>query len=165
MDDRTTTEAIDHAWAMMERIRACMLVTRQGIALRARPMHAFPSREENCVWFLSDRRGHKDEELQRDPQSALVFADTSERDFLSVSGECEVVEDRARIDDLWHGGAAAWWPQGKGDPNIQVLRFLPESAEYWDGPGNSVLVALKLATARATGRRPDLGDNRKVPLD
>ncbi|MCS0504898.1 pyridoxamine 5'-phosphate oxidase family protein [Ancylobacter mangrovi] len=166
MDTMSTEKAVDHVWDMMDDIRTCMLVSKQGLTLRARPMHAINAREEGCVWFLSDRRGHKDEELQRDPQSALVFVDKSGRDFLSVTGETEVVQDRRKIDDLWSEGAAAYWPeQGKNDPNIEVLRFVPENAEYWDGPANGALVALKLVSARMAGRKPDLGENRKVPLD
>ncbi|MBS7588773.1 pyridoxamine 5'-phosphate oxidase family protein [Ancylobacter defluvii] len=161
---RTTTEAIDHVWKMMDDIRTCMLVTKHGLALRGRPMHAMPSREEGCIWFLSDRRGHKEEELERDPQGALIFAHPGRNDYLSVSGETEVSVDRAKIDELWNDAARAFWPEGKADPNICVLRFLPEDAEYWDGPSSSVLIALKMATARMTGETPDLGESRKVPL-
>ncbi|MBS9475935.1 pyridoxamine 5'-phosphate oxidase family protein [Ancylobacter radicis] len=163
--DTTTNEAIDKVWAMMADIRTCMLVTKQGITLRGRPMHAFPAREEGCIWFLTDRRGHTDDELARDPQGALTFAKPSSNDFLSVSGECEVLEDRAKLDDLWNEAARAYWPDGKGDPNIRVLRFLPSDAEYWDGTGSSVVIAVKMMAARLAGERPDLGENRKVPLD
>ncbi|MCK0197523.1 pyridoxamine 5'-phosphate oxidase family protein [Ancylobacter sp. 6x-1] len=158
-------EAVDHVWEMMEDLRVCMLVTRQGASLRGRPMHGFPSREEGCVWFLTDRRGHVDDELDRDPQGALIFAKASSNDFLSVSGEFEVLDDRAKIDELWNDAARAWWPDGKGDPNIRVLRFLPEGAEYWDGTASSILITLKMAAARLTGKRADLGENRKVSLD
>lgn len=165
MDHKTTEQAIDQVWEMMEDIRTCMLVTKQGLTLRGRPMHAFPSREEGCVWFLTDRRGHADDELARDPQGALTFANASKNDFLSVSGECEVTDDRAKIDELWNDAARAYWPEGKGDPNIRVLRFLPSDAEYWDGTASSIMITLKMAAARLKGERADLGDNRKVPLE
>ncbi|QIB34834.1 pyridoxamine 5'-phosphate oxidase family protein [Ancylobacter pratisalsi] len=165
MDSKTTEQAIDKVWDMMDDIRTCMLVSKHGLTLRSRPMHAMVARDEGCVWFLSDKRGHKDEELESDPQSALIFADKADRNYLSVSGESEVMHDPAKIDELWNEAASTFWPRGKNDPNIQVLRFIPESAEYWDGPSNSVLVALKMAAARMQGRTPDLGDNRKVPLD
>jgi len=163
MTDTTTNEAVDRVWEMMDDIRTCMLVTKQGLTLRARPMHARPSREEGCIWFLTDTHGHKDEELAHDPQGALAFADKSANDYLSVSGECEVLNDRAKINELWTDAAKAFWPAGKDDPSIRVLRFLPEDAEYWDGP-SSMMVGLKLAAARIAGTTPDLGENRKVPL-
>lgn len=163
--DKTTSEAIDTVWAMMAEIRTCMLVTKQGLTLRGRPMHAFPAREEGCVWFLTDRRGHVDDELARDPQGCLTFAKSSSNDFLSVSGECEVLDDRAKVDELWNDAARAYWPDGKDDPNIRVLRFLPADAEYWDGTGSSILITIKMLAARVTGERANLGENRKVPLD
>jgi len=163
--DKTTNEAIDRVWEMMADMRICMLVTREGETLRGRPMDAHPSREEGCVWFLSDRRGHKDDELQHDPQSALTFAHPGKNDYLSVSGQAEVSNDRAKIDELWSDMNKAFWPKGKTDPNICVVRFLPESAEYWDGPSSSIGVAFKMMAARLTGSPTDLGENRKVPLD
>ncbi|MBB3770961.1 general stress protein 26 [Angulomicrobium tetraedrale] len=164
-DDRTTTEAIDKAWAMMEEIRICMLVTREGETLRGRPMDAHPSREEGCIWFLSDRRGHKDEEMRHDPQAALTFAHPGRNDYLSVSGQAEVTDDRAKIDELWTDMNKAFWPNGKSDPNICVVRFLPDRAEYWDGPSGAISVALKMMAARLSGSPTDLGENRKVSLD
>lgn len=164
-DETTTQQAIDKVWSMMDDIRICMLVTREGETLRARPMDAHPSREEGCVWFLSDRRGHKDDELQHHPQAALTFAHPGRNDYLSVSGEAEVSNDRAKIDELWSDMNKAFWPQGKTDPNICVVRFMPDHAEYWDGPSTSISVVLKMMAARLTGSPTDLGENRKVPLD
>lgn len=164
-DETTTQQAIDKVWSMMDDIRICMLVTREGETLRARPMDAHASREEGCVWFLSDRRGHKDDELQTHPQAALTFAHPGRNDYLSVSGEAEVMNDRRKIDELWSDMNKAFWPNGKTDPNICVVRFMPDHAEYWDGPSSSIGVALKMMAARLTGSPTDLGENRKVPLD
>lgn len=164
-NNRTAADSTDRVWEMMEDIRICMLVTREGATLRGRPMDAHPSREEGCIWFLSDRRGHKDDELERDPQAALTFAHPGKNDYLSVSGEAEISSDRAKIDELWTDMNKAFWPKGKDDPNICVVRFLPERAEYWDGPSSSIMVALKMVAARISGSPTDLGENRKVPLD
>jgi len=159
------TDAADKVWDMMEDIATCMMITRQGETLRGRPMRAHVSREEGAVWFLSDRRGHKDEELQRDPQAALTFVKPSDNDYLSVSGQAEVSADRAKIDELWSDIDKVFWPEGKGDPNIIVVRFMPEHAEFWDGPSNGVSTALRMAAARLTGKQADLGENRKVSMD
>lgn len=49
------------------------------------------------------------------------------------------------------------------DPNIRVLKIVPEDAEFWDAPGQ-VVSYVKMATAAITGKRADLGDNRKVAM-
>ncbi len=58
---------VDRAWDLVEKIGFAMLVTRDGDKLRARPMSAFPERRENVIYFLTDARRHKDEEIARNP--------------------------------------------------------------------------------------------------
>jgi general stress protein 26 len=70
--------------------------------------------------------------------------------------------DKAR--DLWSAEAQAWWPKGPADPAIRILCVVPDSAEYWDTRGNSIVIALKLAAVRFSGHPPDLGENKKVQL-
>jgi general stress protein 26 len=74
------------------------------------------------------------------------------------------LHDVAKIRELWSTEAQAWWPKGPADPDVRVLRVVPDSAEYWDTRGNSMIVALKLAAARLSGNPPDLGENEKVRL-
>lgn len=153
---------IDRVWQMMDKISICMLATWDGNHLHARPMGAYPDRRENTVYFLTDARHHKDEEIQRYPQLALAFADTGDQKYLSVSGRAEVSNDRAKIKELWSTPAKAWW-DSPDDPNIRVLKVTPVEAQYWDGPGTVVATA-KMAMAAATGTRPDMGENRKVTM-
>jgi Pyridoxamine 5'-phosphate oxidase like len=49
------------------------------------------------------------------------------------------------------------------DPNVRLIKFTPEEAEYWDAPGN-VVSDVKMAFALATGIHPDPGDHEKVAL-
>jgi hypothetical protein len=70
--------------------------------------------------------------------------------------------DRARA--LWNERQKVWW-SWPDDPNIRVVRVEPEQAEMWDGPANSAMAALEFAKARLTGKRHQLGENRKVAVD
>lgn len=45
-----------------------------------------------------------------------------------------------------------------------MLTFHPATAELWDGPASTAVVALELARARLTGGKPHLGENRKVTV-
>jgi general stress protein 26 len=155
---------IDRVWQMTEKIRTCMLVTSTGEGMRARPMHALADRNTGCIWFVTDRRGAKDDEIKDSPAVCLAFADTASNTYLSITGGAEVLRDVAKAKELWSNEAQAWWPNGPADPEVRVLRVVPENAEFWDTRGNSITVALKLVAARATGRPPDLGENRKVEM-
>lgn len=150
------------AWELMEKIAFAMLVTHDGEKLRARPMAAYVDRQEGVVYFLSDVRRHKDEEIKSNPNCNLSFADAGDQKYVSVSGTVEVSNDRAKIKELFTTSAKAWWDSAE-DPNIRVLKFLPDEAEFWDSPG-TVISYVKMATAAVTGTRPDIGTNRKVSI-
>jgi general stress protein 26 len=155
---------IDHVWNLADKIGACMLVTISGRGMRARPMHALPDREAGCLWFITDQRGAKDDEIKAAPDVCLAFADTDSNSYLSITGHAEVLHDVAKATALWSNEAQAWWPKGPNDPEVRVLRVIPDNAEYWDTRGNSIIVALKLVAAQMSGHPPDLGENRKVQM-
>lgn len=153
---------IERAWELMKKIGFAMLVTHDGDKLRARPMAAYVDRAADAVYFLSDARRHKDDEIRQNPNVNLSFADAGEQKYVSVSGTISVSDDRAKIKELFTTAAKAWW-ENADDPNIRVLKFVPEEAEFWDSPG-TVISYVKMATAVMTGSRPDIGTNRKVAI-
>ena len=104
----------------------------------------------------------KNEEIARDPQVNLSFADAGDQKYVSVTGTAVISNDRAKIKQLFSMPAKAWWDSAE-DPNIRILKMTPDDAEFWDSPGN-VISYVKMAAAAVTGSRPNLGDNRKVAL-
>ncbi|MDB5655703.1 MAG: ral stress protein [Tardiphaga sp.] len=153
---------IDRTWELMKKIGFAMLVTRDGEKLRARPMAAYLDHAANTIFFLSDARRHKDDEIAANPHVNLSFADAGDMKFVSVSGTAVVSNDRAKIKELFSTPAKAWWDSAE-DPNIRVLKFTPDEAEFWDTPG-TVISYVKMAAAAVTGTRPDIGTNRKVAI-
>jgi general stress protein 26 len=160
-NDNTVRDA-DRAWELMKKIGFAMLVTHDGDKLRARPMSAYLERDNNAIYFLTDARRHKDEEIARNPGINLSFANPSDQKYVSVTGTAVVSNDRAKIKQLFSTPAKAWW-ESADDPNIRVLKITPDDAEFWDSPG-SVISYVKMAAAAVSGTRPDLGDNRKVSM-
>lgn len=152
----------DRVWDLMEKIGFAMLVTRDGEKLRSRPMAAYIERDENCIYFLTDARRHKDDEIARNPEVNLSFADTSGMKFISATGSATISDDRAKIKQIFNPAAKAWW-DSPDDPNIRILKFTPDDAEYWDSPGK-VVSYIKMAAAAVSNTRPDIGDNRKVTM-
>jgi general stress protein 26 len=152
----------DRAWQLMEKIGFAMLVTCDGDKLRARPMSAHIERDNNAIYFLTDARRHKDDEIARNPSINLSFADAGAQKYVSLTGTAVVSNDRAKIKELWSTPAKAWWDSAE-DPNIRVLKITPDDAEFWDSPG-TVISYVKMAAAAVSNTRPDLGDNRKVAM-
>ena len=153
-------EPIDRVWELMESVRLCMLSTWDGRRLHSRPMGAFLRRDEGAIYFFTDERAHKDDEIRRFPQVCLAFADPDSQNYVSVSGTAHISADRRKIDEFWNLGAKVWW--GSPDnPNLRLLTVRPASAEYWDAPG-TVVGAFKVAFALATGTTLDPGEHKSV---
>jgi general stress protein 26 len=157
-----TARDIDRVWDLMKKIGFAMLVTRDGEKLRARPMSAYLERDSNAIYFLTDTRRHKDDEIARNPNVNLSFADVGSQKYVSISGTAAVSNDRAKIRELFSTPAKAWWDSAE-DPNIRVLKISPDDAEFWDSPG-TVISYVKMAAAAVTGTRPEIGEHRKVAI-
>jgi general stress protein 26 len=151
-----------HAWDLMEKIGTCMLVTWDGERQRARPMAAYLRPQEHAIYFLTDARREKIDEVEHFPIVTLAFANPSSQKYVALSGHAVVSNDRVKIKELWSPFAKAWW-ETADDPNIRILMVTPEEAELWDSPG-TLIATVKMLTAAATGTRPDIGENRKVAM-
>lgn len=149
-------------WRMMESMSFCMLASRDGEDIRARPMAAYVCREEGAVYFLTDAESAKDEEIEAEPNVNLSFADPSGHSYVSVTGRASVSNDRGKIRELWGTPAKAWW-DSPDDPSIRILKVTPKDAQYWDSPGRLRAYA-RMAAAAVSDVRPAMGDNEKVEM-
>jgi general stress protein 26 len=160
MTDKATD--IDHVWKLINDIPIAMVVTHegQGQNMRARPMAIRSAREEGAIYFLTDVDTPKAVEIRRNQSVCLALSDTKNQKYVSISGHAEMIDDRDRVNKFWSVYDKAFWSD-KNDPRIRVLRVTPESAEFWEGSG-TIVTAVKLAAAIASGERVNLGANEKV---
>jgi general stress protein 26 len=158
MTKRTDDSA--RIWDIIEKTGVCMLTTRGRAGLRARPVEARPDRDAGLIWFVTDVRGSKDDEIAADAEVGLTFVHQAQKAYLSVTARATVCDDHAKAAMIWKSTDDAWW-SGPDDPNVRVLRVEPLLAELWDGPASSVVAAYEFARARLTGKKPNLGENRK----
>jgi len=160
----TKPEVHTRVWDIIEKVGVGMLTTRFAGGLRARPLEPRPDRAEGIIYFVTDVRGAKDDEIEAAPEVCLVVIDHKDKAYLSITGRASVVDDHAKAAAIWKKTDTMWW-KGPDDPNVRVLRLVPERAELWDGPSNSAAAAFEFAKARLTGKKPNLGENRKATIE
>ena len=146
-------------WDILDGVRECMVVDRFTGGLRARPMAPFVERETGLIWFITAKDSAKVDEIERNPEVCVSIQDGS--DYASVTGDAEVVDDVAKLKELWNVAVDAWFPDGPEGGRACLLRMTPRLGEYWDTPG-SVVSGIKMLVASARDVPPDLGDNEKV---
>jgi general stress protein 26 len=158
---------LDRIWEIVGGTHICMFVTHGENGLRGRPLDARPDRGEGTIYFLTDIRGSKDDEIEEDSHVCLVFVDPKAKAYLSVTGKASIAKDDALARKYWRKNDEAWWPGRERDPNLRVIRFIPAFAELWDGPADPKVAAREFKIARETGIKPNLGENRKfvVPME
>ncbi|WP_394216560.1 pyridoxamine 5'-phosphate oxidase family protein [Brachybacterium vulturis] len=107
--------------------------------------------EDADIWFFVSLRGGQAEALRSGPHVNLAIAETGS--WLSVAGDAEFIDDRALVDELWNESAKAYFPGGKDDPNLGLLRVSGDSAQFWGLPGGKVAGLAQIVKAKATGDR------------
>lgn len=74
----------------------------------------------------------KDNRLARGGRAMAQFVSKGHDYFASLAGDITPTEDPALIDKLWSKPVEAWFPGGKDDPNLALLRFDIRDAELWE---------------------------------
>jgi general stress protein 26 len=154
----------DRIWDILESHSVGMLTTQFSGGLRARPLDARPDRAAGTIAFVTDVRGHKDDEIAARPDVGFVVVVPGDNIYLSITGRASVRHDPVKARQIWKKPDDLWWKGGPDDPNARVLTIEPVTAELWDGPSNSLVTAYEFAKAKITGEKPMLGENRKTTV-
>ncbi len=151
---------------LVKEIDFCMLTTvDEGGDLHSRPMSSNGDIDpDGDIWFFTNASSHKVSEIARLPKVNVSFADLDNQRYISVSGTGELVRDKKKIEELWRPEFKIWFPEGKDDPEVALLKVNVEKAEYWDSPSSTIGYALSFVSSIVTGKEPDMGENKKLDL-
>lgn len=130
--------------------------------LHSRPLAVQNEDFDGYLWFFTQDPSAKVEDILGNAQVNVAF--DSGKGYLSVAGTAEIVHDRDRVEQYWTPAIEAWFPNGKDDPTVALIRVDAGSAEFWASDEPSVVTALKIAKAALTHKRPDVGENETVGL-
>jgi general stress protein 26 len=72
--------------------------------------------------------------------------------------------DLAKRDAYWSPFVSAWYPDGKDDPDLIMMRLDPNDARVWVSKKGPFRYPLEIAKANATHSLPDVGGKADVKL-
>jgi general stress protein 26 len=156
-----------HLQDLIEDVDVAMMVTFSGgQAPHARPMQIAEVSGDGELYFATSMDSAKLRDIEADPQVMLIMQQGST--YISLLGTAHPSTDRDLINRLWSEAWQVWFPGGKNDPNIVILRIEPEEAEYWDNSGaEGVAYAMSALKAYVKGERPsetDAAQHTKVHM-
>lgn len=153
-------------WAEIEKAHIGMVGIVDGPPQHFQPMTAFTVPEAGEIWFFT----RAETDLARDAshgarQAMFVFQSRDRECQACVGGELTVEMDREKIDRWWSMMVAAWYPDGKDDPDLRLLRLKCHDARVWISDAGPVKYMWEVARANTTGREPALGGRADVTLN
>jgi len=113
----TKQNDISRVWDIIEKARVGMLTTQFAGGLRARPLEARADRDAGIIWFVTDVRGTKDDEIGAAHDIGLVLIDEADHAYLSITGRVFLTRDTGRTKEIWKKTDDAWF---QADPMIRM---------------------------------------------
>lgn len=116
----------------IQAIRIALLTTQAPDgSLRTRPMATHQLDPDGTMWFFTRNDSAKVAHIRKQPAIALGFSNPQTQVSVSTSGHAEIVSDQAKVNTLWNDALRDWFPEGKDDPNIVLLRITTLEGECW----------------------------------
>lgn len=143
----------------------CMFCTKvTDMPFKSRPMGAQKVDDDGNLYFFSAADSEHNAEINADSRVELLFSNPSASEFLIMNGTATISKDRALIDELWNEMAKAWFPGGKDDPNLTVIKVSTDSSHYWDTKYGKMVTMLAIAAAAVTGKEFTEGVEGKLSV-
>lgn len=123
-----TAEIKQHFWKKLAASPFVMIGPMDG-SQHSEPLTAQLDKDQvDTIYFFIG----KDNRLAKGGRAMAQFVAKGHDFFACLSGNARIDNDVAMIDKLWNNQAEAWFPGGKDDPNLALLRFDVDDAEMWE---------------------------------
>lgn len=127
-----TAELKAEFWKALRSDRTVMLGLSTDRDPHLRPMTALIEGDAGGpVWFFTASDTELAESIRGERRALFTLASKDHDVFATVHGSIVHDLDRDTVDRLWNPFVAAWYPGGKDDPKMALLRFDPEEAQIW----------------------------------
>jgi len=81
-----------------------------------------------------------------------------------INGTADLVNDKARMKELWSAVMKAWFPLGLDDPDMTLIKVTPEEVNYWDSNSSKMIVLFNMLKAIVTGKEYAEGEHGTISL-
>ena len=156
MESRLWT-TLDH-----ERIGMLGLVGENGGHFH--PMTAFREDDLGTIWFFTRRDTELVRSLVQGGKAMFNLVSKDRELWACIGGTITEQHDAGRIDKYWGPVVAAWFPEGKDDPELTLLRLEPDDAEVWIANKGPIRFAFEIAKANLIDQEPDVGRHSRLDL-
>lgn len=145
-------------WDRLEDTRTGMLSADGAPAV---PMSHYSDDDENVIWFITAKDTDLGQASVPGAKGQYIVCSNDESLYARIDGTLSAVTDPATLDEIWSTVAGAWFEDGKHDPDVQLLRFVPDQAEVW-ATGGTLTFLYEVAKAQMTDEKPEMGQHGTI---
>lgn len=147
-------EAIEKLQSLVTGIGTCMFFTdNQSGNHNSRPMAVIEVDSMGNIWFFTKKHSAKMKDIEKNSSVHLVFANPSKDSYVDLRGRASIELDRKTIEEKWNPIIKAWFPEGKEDPELCLVKVKTDEAHYWDTTSTKMVEMLKILTSALTGKQ------------
>jgi general stress protein 26 len=146
-------EANEKIKELAEKTDVCLFATNlTSLPLTTRPMSTRAVDEEGNIWFFSRAGSHKNMEIAADNRVQLFYANNTGSEYLTIFGTATILKDPAKAKELWSAIAKTWFERGYDDPELTLLKIVPEDGHYWDTKDGKIISLFKMVAGAIVGK-------------
>ncbi len=162
--DMNPADLRERLWKELDQARIVMLGLVGGEPHHMQPMAAFGDKAGDAIWFFTKRDTDlvKDTGASHDAMVCLMAKDTEFQ--ACIHGVLVPDHDAEKIDRFWSPFVSAWYPDGKTDPDLTLMKLDPKDARVWVASRGPLTYPLQIAKANATHTLPDIGGKADVTM-
>jgi general stress protein 26 len=163
-------ETLDPFYDMVADIEVAMFTTRRSDGLLvSRPMATQARAEGADLWFVTARKSPKVEELRADGNVNLAYYKDRTREWISVAGRARLVDDRAKIRELYRADWRAWFGDEGGekdgtpdDPRMILIAVDIQLAHFMELNKPQAVVLFEVVRGMITGKTPEFPEVKEL---
>jgi general stress protein 26 len=157
--DRARTDPTGQFWDELDGVHMVMLGSPDH-AQHMQPMAPQSARAEKAIWFYTKVNS---DIAKAAANGGMVHMCLVTDDYQAcIDGDLSTSHSREHIERYWSSMVEAWFPGGKDDPELTMLRLTPRSGAIWASTGSKLVFGWEIAKAITKGEEPDVGYSTHV---
>lgn len=150
---------------LLEEIKGarCVMLGSPSHDTHMQPMAPQVDQDAGIIYFYSDNTSDLGKTILQSPGSVHMCHIDSDYQAC-IRGQLVPHQDKATIDRFWSPMVDAWYPGGKDDPKLLMLKFIPHDAAVWASDKSTLGVMFEVAKANMKDETPDIGKKKTVQL-
>ena len=161
---------LDHFYKLVEHIEIAMLTTRRADGhLVSRPMATQARADGADLWFVTDKSSPKAEEIGGDSHINVSYYNDRTKEWVSVAGNARLVNDRAKIRELYRSDWRAWFGDAGGkqdgtpeDPRMLLIAVDIVEAHYLELNKPRAVILFEVVKGMVTGSTPNFPETQTI---